>query len=239
MQWYYQIKGKNNNPNSGLFGSNWTFPPIFVGKVTADTRKSAIDSVNSLYGKKFPTRVLQKDLDSNEFLLSIQEIKDTDRQILELFDIKTCKQCNQTFRVVDHYNNHNAFYKGRDFCSQEYRNEHEEVARYIKAANADFDGIHPPVIYRVTNRITSQVYIGKTTQAFTLRWYQHFFQGGDTKFHQAIKQSNICDWIFEVLEKIAIPVDIKNKADIEKLIFDREKYWINHHDSVANGYNSI
>jgi hypothetical protein len=90
------------------------------------------------------------------------------------------------------------------------------------------------------------MYIGKTTQVFTLRWYQHFFQSGTNKFHDAIRKSKISDWIFEIHEVIEFPENLRENKDFrtylndrEKFIIERERYWINHFDSIANGYNSI
>lgn len=239
-EWYYQIKGKLATPEQGMFFgglSNWSFPPIFVGKVEADDRKAAIETVHTLFGKRFPTRVLQNDLDSNEFLLSITEI--IDERTKSLFYEVSCQHCGIRFRVIDHYNNHNQRYKGNQYCSDECKQDAYEVARFVDASTNELSGIHPAIIYCITNNETGLSYIGKTTQAFTLRWYQHFFQSGDNKFHKAIKSSNLHDWSFRVIEVITFPENCKSKSDCEKHIFEREKYWIKRLDSVKNGYNSV
>lgn len=237
MDWYYQIKGRLSEPAAGLYGGsqNWSWPPVFSGRVEADTKKEAHALVNAEYGKQFPLRVLAKDLEANEFLLNISEI--TDERTKGLFVVRACQQCGTTFRIIDSYNA-NSNYKGSDFCSWECRTERYEVQKFIDSGNDELGGIHPPVIYRCYNHETGLSYVGKTTQAFTLRWYQHFFQTGDTKFHKAIKSSSLSDWTFHVIEKVIIPADIKTKADIEKLILEREKYWIKKYDSMVNGYNS-
>lgn len=237
--WFYQIKGKLSEPVSGLYGGNqnWSFPPVFSGKVTAETKKEAHQLINDEYNRQFPLRVLAKDLESADFLLNITEI--TDERTRGLFLVRSCQQCGTTFRVIDHYNNSNQYYKGQDYCSQECKNEATEVQKYLSANDNELGGIHQPVIYRVYNQETGLSYIGKTTQAFTLRWYQHFYQTGDTKFHKAIKSTPLEYWTFSVIEKIAIPPDIKTKAEIEKLICEREKHYIRKLDTVANGYNSL
>lgn len=239
MEFYYQIKGKLTEPGSGLYGgsSNWSFPPIFSGMVEAESKKDAHVKVNDEYGKQFPLRVLAKDLDNNEFLLNITEINDD--RTRGLFIVRNCKHCDTTFRQIDHYNDSNRYYKGNEYCSQECRNEAAEIQRYIYSNDNELGGCHQPVIYKVVNNETGMCYIGKTTQAFTLRWYQHFYQAGGTKFHMAIKSTPIEHWSFSVIEKIIITTDIKSKAAIEALIFERERYWINHYDSVNTGYNSI
>lgn len=237
--WYYQIKGKLSSGEVGLYGSvqNWSFPPIFSGKVTAETKKEAHIIINEEYGKNFPLRVLQKDLDSNEFLLSITEI--VDERTKGLFEIRSCQHCGTTFRVIDSYNNAHLSYKGTEYCSYECKNEAYEIRKYVDTGNNELNGIHQPVIYHIYNYETGLGYVGKTTQAFTLRWYQHFYQCGDTKFHKAIKSCSLEHWNFSVLEKIAVPKEMKTKSEIEKLIHERERYWIKKLDTVKNGYNSL
>ncbi|WP_443945585.1 GIY-YIG nuclease family protein [Pedobacter sp. AW1-32] len=236
-EFYYQIKGKKGKDD--YFG-NWTFPPIFSGKVVADDKKKAKLLIDAEYGKQFPLRVLQKDLDSNEFLLNIDEIK-PDSHISRLFELNTCKRpsCNNTFYVIDKYNDHNCGNKGQTYCSYECQDEDRQIQAYIRNQNEVLSGTASPVIYKITNKITSLCYIGKTTQVFTLRWYQHFFQHGSCKFHLAIRSSKVTDWTFEIIEIVEIPNDIKTVKEIEQLISTREKHHIKENNSVMNGYNSI
>ena len=237
-EFYYQIKGKLSIPESNGWGiSNWGFPPIFCGKISAINKKKAKELIDEEYGKKFPQRVLQKDLDSNEFLLNIEEIK-PGSHIKQLFELQTCIHCKQTFYVIDKYNDNNCSNKGFDFCSDKCKVDYRGVQEYLRNQNQELSGNNNPIIYKITNKATGQCYIGKTTQVFTLRWYQHFFQMGNCKFHDAIKNSKVCDWVFEVQEIVIIPEDIKTVGDIEKLIIERERYWIEHYNSIENGYNS-
>lgn len=237
---YYQIKGKIGEPEEGLYGGtqNWTFPPIFVGKVTAPDKKEAKRMIDEEYGKVFPLRVLSKDLDSNEFLLSIEEIKEGSRT-QRLFEKQTCLHCSGSFYIADNYNNHNETYKGSEFCSDRCKSEAKGVRDALYSQNIELKGNSNPVIYKITNKDDNWCYIGKTNQVFTLRWYQHFFQGGDCKFHAARRNSKLSDWVFEIIEIIHIPEDIKTVSDIGKLIIDRERFWINHYNSIVTGYNSI
>jgi len=47
-------------------------------------------------------------------------------------------------------------------------------------------------------------------------------------------------WVFEVLETVIIPDEIKfNSKEANDLIFKREMHYINLHDSIKNGYNSV
>jgi len=246
-EFYYQIKGKSNEFNeNSLFGNgNWVFPPIFSGKVVADNKNEAKQLIEIEYEKQFPLRVLKKDLNSNEFLLKIDVIE-TDH-IKRLFEIKTCKFCNNTFRVIDLYNDLNETYKGQDYCSIKCKNEHYNIISFERNSNNNYNGVeynngyyNNPVIYKITNNKTNMCYVGKTTQVFTLRWYQHFYQTTNTKFHLAIKDSKLLDWNFQIIENIIIEKDkYKSSNDINNYILERERYWIKFYDSINSGYNSL
>jgi len=241
MEYYYQIKGKaNQGQQGGLYGgeSVWVWPPLFSNKVVAENKVKAKEIIEQEYSKIFPTHVLKKDLDSNEFLLSIKEI--TDSRTKSLFNINECKICGLEFRQIDLYNDANSDYKGNEYCSQLCKNEGYQIKQFEYSQESNMQGYHQPVIYKITNKNSGLSYIGKTTQAFTLRWYQHFYQGGTTKFHKAIKESTVLDWTFEVVEIIVIEKDkFKLKKDIESYIFERERYWINKLDVIKNGYNTL
>lgn len=239
IEFYYQIKGKSSDNKSEYWQpQNWSFPPIFSGKVTATNKKEAKLLIEEEYGNKFPLRVLKKDLDSNEFLLSIREI--TDDRTRSLFELRECIHCKTSFRVIDSYNNKNLIYKGSEYCSDKCKCEKLQIDKLkFTGDNDNFKGYRNPIIYKIHNNVTNQCYVGKTTQVFTLRWYQHFYQGGGTKFHNAIQDSIITDWSFDIIEIINIPDHVKSIEEIGNLVFERESYWINHFDSVDNGYNSF
>ena len=235
---YYQIKGKKSEHETGMFGGNWSFPPIFSGRVSAVDKKQAKSIIDDEYGRSFPLRVLAKDLDSNEFLLNIEEIA-PESHIARLFDVRECKQCGTTYRVIDKYNDHNCQYKGFDYCSQSCKESAYKIEAFVRNAENVLSGRSTPIIYKITNKRTGKCYIGKTTQVFTLRWYQHFFHAGDNKFHTEIKTCDVTEWTFEVQEIVIIPDDIKQFSDAESFITSRERHWINFFDSINNGYNSI
>jgi hypothetical protein len=233
---YYQIKGKCSTEQLEYSMSNWNFPPIFSGKVEAENIKDAKLIIEEIYGKKFPLRVLKKDLDSNEFLLKIEELKE-DSHYNRLFEVKICEECQSTFYIIDKYNDTNVKNKGSKFCSdtcyEEFKKKENENY-YINRINEN-TGYQPPVIYKITNKNNNKSYIGKTTQIFTLRWYQHFFQTTSTKFHEEIKNTDYSDWLFEILEVIRH----NNIPDLNKLTLERETFYINHYDTINNGYNTL
>lgn len=233
---YFQIKGKKGEDDYSL--SHWAFPPIYSNKVEAENKKHARYLIDIQFDKVFPTRVLAKDLASNEFLLSIEEIK-PGSHIERLFELQTCKKCSTTFYVIDKYNDHHCTNKSFDYCSYECQRDAKQFEQYLYHQNTNLSGTSNPIIYKITNKFTSRVYIGKTTQVFTLRWYQHFFQHNGCKFHEAIKASRVIDWVFEIIEIVEMPADMKSIDSVDKLISDRERFWIQHYDSINNGYNSL
>jgi len=240
-EYLFQIKGKLGEAESGFYGSNsnWSFPPIWQDKVEANNSKEAKLIIEEMYGRKFPLRVLAKDLESNEFLLNIKEIKEDDIWTKKLFENIECKQCKSPFKIIEKYQagSKNA---SREFCSSECKNEYNNKDR---VSNLDFResiAIHDYVIYKITNKETGMCYIGQTKQAFTFRWYQHFYQPKDVKFHDAIMEFPITAWTFEVIEKIDIPEEIKyDKASIRTLILNKETEYIRKYDCIKNGYNSV
>lgn len=233
--YYYQIKGKRapDEPSMG----RWSFPPVFSGKVTAESRKMAHKAVEEEYGRSFPLRILQKDLESNEFLLHLEEMP-PQSHIARLFDVRYCESCEKPFRVIDKYNDTNCTNKGDHYCSAACKEQAYQFAQYVRNQEVNLVGSRKPVIYKITNKNTGKVYIGKTTQVFTLRWYQHFFQHGDCKFHEAIKNTPITDWTFEVIEAVTITPEMKTTKDIEGFILSRERYWVAFYNSIETGYNT-
>lgn len=93
-------------------------------------------------------------------------------------------------------------------------------------------------IYKISNVITGQCYIGKTCKKPTNRWYQHFSKPGNSKFHQAIKNSPITEWTFTVIEEIEFPIDVYLDSQAIIYIKERENYWIKEYDAINSGYNS-
>lgn len=152
----------------------------------------------------------------------------------EYCKLRECKECGSEYRGFDSYNlGFNSFQK--DFCSKDclekYEADRNNPDELFKIGH--ISSLGTSYIYLIKNKVTEQVYVGKTTQVFTLRWYQHFFQNNrsSTKFKSAISNSNYEDWEFSILETI--------KHGSNDYIFSREKYWIEFYNSIENGYNSL
>lgn len=87
------------------------------------------------------------------------------------------------------------------------------------------------IIYKFTNSITGQVYIGKTVQSIEKRVKGHLRycqKGNSTKLANSINKYGWDNFSVEVLEEVV------NKEELN----EREIYWINKYDSYQNGLNS-
>jgi len=229
----YMIKGKDAD-------QNWCFPPLFSDKVEAVNRKAAIEQIHELFDQKFPTRVLKKDIESNNFILIVKEIKDNDNHTKSLFQVRNCENCNAPYKVIEKYQTTGSG-GGMSYCSTECRDKKKEIDEFkrVHASNVYVGSAYKAVIYRIWNSETNKSYIGKTSQIFTLRWYQHFYQKTDSKFHKEIDQYPLTSWKFEIIEIIKIPDEIATYKEIEDYIFKREMFWVDHYDAIKNGYNSV
>lgn len=229
VDFYYQIKGKEGEKSDmGYSFSNWSFPPIFSGKVSANDKKEAKKIIEEEYGKRFPLRVLLKDLDSNDFLLKITDME-KHPYLKALFEEMECTECKNKFRRIDLYNDRNVHYKGTEYCSDSCKDKAYERNRLEINDSMFNEAGNVPVIYKITNRITNKCYIGQTVQSFTLRWWQHIKWGkSDCKFHNAMKNSKLTDWLFEVIDIVS-----KDKLD------EKEAYYIKKFNSINKGYNTV
>ena len=229
---YYQIKGRKADSYGGSY---WHWPPLVAGKVTAKDKKEARTLINDMHEREFPLRVKREDRDKNPFLLNLREIMPDDKRTIELFEEKTCPQCDSRFRLIDIYNDDHNHPGGREFCSHLCKSAHAERHRAFDPSSEE-NARHAAFIYRIYNIKEDKCYIGQTRQAFTLRWYQHFYQSSGTPFHEEIKRFELTDWQFSLLEQVQIPDDVR---DVKNFIDGRERHWIGVFDSINNGYNTM
>nr|WP_192963502.1 GIY-YIG nuclease family protein [Pseudomonas fluorescens]CEK42344.1 hypothetical protein PQBR57_0391 [Pseudomonas fluorescens SBW25] len=232
-QYYYQIKGRT--PGGEYKSAEWIFPPVYSGLVEAENRKEARAKVEDEYGRQFPVRVLRKDIEDHHYILQIRELNDQDQYLKKRFEYVPCLECGTPFRLIDRYNDTYDECPSHDYCKQSCK----EAARFrdVREFKLASEGRLPAVIYQVRQKSTGMVYIGQTTQAFTLRWWQHLTNPSDCKFHEALtKTSTITDWEFSVLEVITYPDGCKSKATF---ISDRERHWIETLNSISAGYNTV
>lgn len=88
-------------------------------------------------------------------------------------------------------------------------------------------------IYLITNIINNKKYVGQTIKKPKERWKEHRVIGQSDKYHsrqpisRAIHKYGIENFTFQILEQCE-----------EKLLDEREKYWILFYDTFRNGYNA-
>ena len=88
-------------------------------------------------------------------------------------------------------------------------------------------------IYKITNIKNQMCYIGQTKAGFKNRWRTHVKRGlgceeqTNNRLHDALKKEGIENFTFQVVE-------ICN----EKILTERERFYINFYDSKNWGYNS-
>ena len=87
------------------------------------------------------------------------------------------------------------------------------------------------IIYKATNKITNQIYIGYTTNDLQTRINQHWSHRNSENyyFHNALKKYGKENFEWTILEECP-----------EEIMKEREKYWIAHYDTYYNreiGYN--
>lgn len=203
---------------------------VYKGVVYADSAKDAKKRVDEIIKEETTIEIIKKKRGEHE---------DGDFKVIVLLCTeywekywtakRICKECSCEFVVIDQYKN--SVEASGEHCSEACRVRFRLVQREESFDNYLLTNKHPAIIYKITHKPTGQIYIGQTLQAFTLRWYQHFFHAGETKFHKLIKSTSVKEWNFEVQEII------DDKKD-QSFINQREKFWIDHYDSVRVGLNT-
>lgn len=93
------------------------------------------------------------------------------------------------------------------------------------------EGKNPSGIYKVTNIITKEIYIGKSVTIAT-RWANHIKSAfgldgaADSMFQRALKKYGVENFTWEVLELVP-----------KEKLTEREKYYISFYDTKKYGYN--
>ena len=86
-------------------------------------------------------------------------------------------------------------------------------------------------IYKITNLINNKVYIGQTIRPIEQRFHRHLNDAMnnilDTHFARAIRKYGPDSWKIESIDT----------ANTQEELTQKEQYWINHYNSVEEGYN--
>ena len=83
------------------------------------------------------------------------------------------------------------------------------------------------IIYCIHNLSTGKKYIGQTVEKLQRRVTRHFRTINETKISRAIQKYGKYDFVYGIVEEV----------DSVNLLDEREKFWIQHYDSVNNGFN--
>jgi hypothetical protein len=211
------------NPESTWMYDKWL--KVWHDIIEAPDKKAAKEKIASDNGCILSEKVSKKIKEAPDYRIFIAELSPYWED--HWLKVRQCKNCHAEYTLLE--GRQNQTYSNYEYCSVDCKNFER---RHIDFGAYESNGAHQPVIYKITNSKTQKCYIGKTTQCFTLRWYQHFFQLTETKFHKAIRESQPSDWIFQVLEVIY-------EKDYKALLASREQYWIDQYDSIQDGYNSV
>lgn len=86
-------------------------------------------------------------------------------------------------------------------------------------------------IYKITNQINQKVYIGKSIR-IERRWSQHKSEINNLQkqnhLYRAMRKYGIDNFLFEIIELC---------PNNNKILSEREKYWIQYYNSYQTGYN--
>lgn len=87
-------------------------------------------------------------------------------------------------------------------------------------------------IYKITNTVNGQMYIGQTVKTVEKRFTQHKNNSNKPYFSQlvlykAFNKYGIENFKCEIVEEVP-----------NELLDEKEKYWIEYYDTYFNGYNS-
>lgn len=88
-------------------------------------------------------------------------------------------------------------------------------------------------IYKITNKANGKVYIGQTSRTVGVRWQEHI------RYSRTEKPEH-CKKLYYAIKKYgedAFSVETIEQCD-NKILSEREQYWVAYYDSCHNGYNS-
>lgn len=239
VKYFYRIKTPTATESG--YGEEWNWKPFDIGYIEAPSKAEAKKLLEEQFGVSMCQRSKRDDIGTkNVFMVQLYEPNDYYDKLWNAEH--TCEVCGTAYTKLLRDKAHDFAYIKGEVCSELCEDKASKARTESINAMFDFNGIHNAVIYRIWHKETQQSYIGKTTQAFTLRWYQHFYQSKNTKFHEAIQNSRLIDWSFEIVESFGFTgKDIVRGDDngYAKLLADREQYWIEHYKALTLGLNSV
>jgi hypothetical protein len=203
---------------------------VWKGIIAAPTKKDAKANLNDLFDADLKQKV-SEGKNRPEFKLFLIEL--TEEWERFWCDTHTCKICKTSYSIIVAYQ---AGEQANKECCSAGCSAAVRKPFTPEFMNEGYENVKP-CIYKITNRQTKMSYIGKTTRPVTLRWWQHFSQTANTKFHKVIEVSSITDWTFEVVE--VLEIKSQDPAKMHREILIREQYWIDKLGTITDGYNSV
>lgn len=94
-------------------------------------------------------------------------------------------------------------------------------------------------IYAIINRVNGKIYIGKTIQAYTTRWNEHYCNAVTKNLPNYLYRA-IRKYSWENFDKVVIfQTDVLDKLSADKILVEKERFYINlfRTDSSEFGYN--
>lgn len=234
MEFYYDIKARVSDSSDSY--TKWSWPPVWSGRVEAESSKEARKKIEEEYEQKF---ILKdgKNLKEEMFLLSIKPMSS---YLAKRFEITNCQVCDTEYTANDVYS---VGLTDVRFCSKACKEE-SEIRKLSENYSLFNNYSTPPVIYCIRNVKEDMCYVGKSVRSFTLRWWEHIkvamvLETGSSKFHTALKNSELIDWEFKVLEIVKYPTELLANTDRERYLLKKETEWIKRLNSIEKGYNTV
>lgn len=192
-----------------------------------DTKKNVLKKIKEDYPEYFSEKVPQRTVNGELFYVNVYELGEYwEKFWTEQIPCRFCGQ-NPVNRIDIKNNNYSGYY----FCCLEheetfYANRLAEDERTYKSGGVI------GFIYKITHKETGKVYIGKTINHPIFRWFQHFKAQSGSYFHEVMKESNITDWTYEVLDVL--------KDGTERDLLDLESQYISEYNATNPdyGYNT-
>lgn len=155
------------------------------------------------------------------YITNIYELNETWREIW--LHPHQCRQCRNKYTKIEKKKFQTG---GRDeFCSRACQVEYE-----LRFAPVDVTTYDNATVYMITHKPTGQTYIGVTLRWLMQRWWEHIKADSGSPFHNFMKEHDISEFTFEVLE-------VFKPSEIDPFV--REAEYIHRYDTVANGLNTL
>jgi predicted GIY-YIG superfamily endonuclease len=214
-QWYVYITDRSISATY----DRRMFANIYEAETKDEVKKLVAEDVDWLPEVK--EKVTKSMSEQLRFVTSIHEISG---HWVEVFlQVRKCLSCQSPFTKIDKLKYSTG---GRsDFCSEECDREYSQ--------RMDPNSIttwNNGTVYRITHKPTGLFYIGVTTRWLMQRWWEHVKAESGSRFHQFIKEHNIAEFTFEVLEVF---------KPSEANPYEREAHYIKIYDAVGLGLNTL